>query len=75
MLEFSSTSLKIIVWLGSLGALFGAACGKVDNDLKRVIAFSTNSQLGYKIVAVGVSQYNLALFHLFTHAFFKSLLF
>jgi NADH-ubiquinone oxidoreductase chain 5 len=58
ILEFSSTSLMIIVWLGSLGALFGAACGMVDNDLKRVIAMSTNSQLGYMIVAVGVSQYS-----------------
>lgn len=75
ILEFSSTSLKIIIWLGSLGALFGAACGKIDNDIKRVIAMSTTSQLGYKIVAVGISQYNQAMFHLFTHAFFKSLLF
>ena len=75
LLEFSSISLKIIIWLGSLGALFGAACGKIDNDIKRVIAKSTISQLGYKIVAIGLSQYNLAIFHLFTHAFFKSLLF
>lgn len=75
ILEYSSTSLMIIIWLGSLGALFGAACGKVDNDLKRVIAMSTNSQQGYKIVAIGISQYNLGLFHLLTHAFFKSLLF
>lgn len=75
ILEFSSTSLMIITWLGSLGALFGAACGLVDNDIKRIIAYSTCSQLGYMIVAVGVSQYSLALLHLFTHAFFKSLLF
>lgn len=58
VLEYSSTSLMIIVWLGSLGALFGAACGMVDNDLKRVIAMSTNSQLGYMMVAIGISQYN-----------------
>ncbi len=75
LLELSSTSLKIVVWLGSLGALFGAMCGLVDNDIKRIIAFSTMSQLGYKVVAVGISQYNLALFHLLMHAFFKSLLF
>ncbi len=68
--EYSSTSLMIIIWLGSLGALFGAACGMVDNDLKRVIAMSTNSQQGYMIVAIGISQYNLGLFHLLTHAFF-----
>ena len=58
LLELSSTSLKIVVWLGSLGALFGAKCGLVDNDIKRIVAFSTISQLGYKIVAVGISQYN-----------------
>ena len=75
LLELSSTSLKIVTWLGSLGALFGAKCGLVDNDIKRIIAFSTKSQLGYKVVAVGISQYNLALFHLLMHAFFKSLLF
>ena len=75
ILEFSSTSLQIIVWLGALGALLGACAGLIDNDIKKVIAMSTLSQLGYKIVAVGISKYNLALFHLFTHAFFKSLLF
>ena len=75
ILEFSSTGLKIIIWLGKLGALGGAACGMIDNDIKRVIAKSTTSQLGYMIVAIGLSQYNLAIFHLFTHAFFKSLLF
>ena len=75
LLELSSTSLKIVVWLGSLGALFGAKCGLVDNDIKRIVAFSTISQLGYKIVAVGISQYNQALFHLIQHAGFKSLLF
>lgn len=72
LLELSSTSLKIILWLGSLGALFGAMCGLVDNDIKRIVAFSTMSQLGYMVVAVGVSQYNIALFHLLMHAIFKS---
>jgi NADH-ubiquinone oxidoreductase chain 5 len=72
ILELSSTSLMMITWLGSLGALFGAAAGLVANDVKRIVAFSTASQLGYKVVAIGISQYNIALFHLFTHAFFKS---
>ena len=75
LLELSSTCLKIVIWLGSLGALFGAMCGLVDNDIKRIIAFSTMSQLGYMVVAAGISQYNIALFHLILHAFFKSLLF
>jgi hypothetical protein len=70
ILELSSTSLMIITWLGSLGALFGAAAGLVANDVKRIVAFSTASQLGYMVVAIGISQYNIALFHLFTHAFF-----
>lgn len=72
ILELSSTSLMIITWLGSLGALFGAGAGLVANDVKRIVAFSTASQLGYMVVAIGISQYNIALFHLFTHAFFKS---
>jgi NADH-ubiquinone oxidoreductase chain 5 len=75
LLELSSTSLMIVLWLGSLGALFGAMCGLVDNDIKRIVAFSTMSQLGYMVVAVGISQYNIALFHLLMHAVFKSLLF
>jgi len=75
LLELSSSSLIFILWLGSLGALFGAMCGLVDNDIKRIIAFSTMSQLGYMVVAVGISQYHLALFHLLMHAVFKSLLF
>jgi NADH-ubiquinone oxidoreductase chain 5 len=75
LLELSSTALMIVIWLGSLGALFGAMCGLVDNDIKRIIAFSTMSQLGYKVVAAGISQYNIALFHLILHAVFKSLLF
>jgi len=70
LLEYSSTTLTIIIWLGSLGALLGAACGLISNDLKAIIAFSTLSQLGYMIVAVGISQYSVAFMHLFTHAFF-----
>lgn len=65
----------IIIWLGSISALLGASAGLLENDLKKVIAFSTTSQLGYMIVACGISQYSLSLFHLINHAFFKALLF
>lgn len=74
-LEQGSTALMVVIWLGSLTALLGAACGLVENDIKRIIAFSTSSQLGYLFVACGVSQYTVALTHLINHAFFKSLLF
>ena len=73
--EWSSTSLIVITWLGGQSALQGAACGQLENDLKKVIAFSTTSQLGYMVVACGQSQYSLSLFHLINHAFFKALLF
>ena len=53
----------------------GAACGLLENDIKKVIAHSTTSQLGYMMIAIGTSQYNIALFHLINHAFFKALLF
>jgi len=75
LLEWSSTTLIIITWLGGLSAILGAACGLESNDLKRVIAFSTTSQLGYMVVACGLSQYSLSLFHLINHALFKALLF
>nr|QCQ69080.1 NADH dehydrogenase subunit 5 [Synchytrium taraxaci] len=75
LLEWSSISLQLIAWLGGLSALFGAAAGLLENDIKRVIAYSTTSQLGYMVVACGLSQFNLALFHLINHAFFKALLF
>jgi len=75
MLECSSLNLIIVTWIGAITALFGAACGLLENDLKKVIAFSTSSQLGYMVVACGISQYSLALFHLINHAFFKALLF
>ncbi len=75
ILEWSNTNLIIIIWLGGLSALLGAACGLLENDLKKVIAFSTTSQLGYMIVACGISQYSISLFHLINHAFFKALLF
>ena len=76
ILEFSSShAMCLLIWLGSLTALLGAANGLVETDIKKIIAYSTNSQLGYMIVIIGISQMNLSLFHLINHAFFKSLLF
>jgi NADH-ubiquinone oxidoreductase chain 5 len=75
LLEFSPTALLIITLVGSTTAFFAATCGLVQNDLKRIIAFSTISQLGYMVMAVGLSQYNVALMHVINHAFFKALLF
>nr|QWL17558.1 NADH dehydrogenase subunit 5 [Chroogomphus rutilus] len=75
VLEYSSTALLIITLVGATTAFFAATCGLVQNDLKRIIAFSTISQLGYMVMAVGLSQYNVALMHVVNHAFFKALLF
>lgn len=75
ILEYSSTALLIITLVGASTAFFAATCGLVQNDLKRIIAFSTISQLGYMVMAVGLSQYNVALMHVINHAFFKALLF
>nr|QIC20163.1 NADH dehydrogenase subunit 5 [Tricholoma matsutake]UIX25600.1 NADH dehydrogenase subunit 5 [Tricholoma matsutake]UIX25628.1 NADH dehydrogenase subunit 5 [Tricholoma matsutake]UIX25656.1 NADH dehydrogenase subunit 5 [Tricholoma matsutake]UIX25683.1 NADH dehydrogenase subunit 5 [Tricholoma matsutake] len=75
ILEFSPTVLLIITIIGSTTAFFAATCGLLQNDLKRIIAFSTISQLGYMMMAVGLSQYNVALMHTVNHAFFKALLF
>jgi NADH-ubiquinone oxidoreductase chain 5 len=75
LLEFSSTALLIITLVGASTAFFAATCGLVQNDLKRIIAMSTISQLGYMVMAVGLSQYNVALMHVVNHAFFKALLF
>jgi len=68
-------TLLIITLIGASTAFFAATCGLVQNDLKRIIAFSTISQLGYMVMAVGLSQYNVALMHVVNHAFFKALLF
>jgi NADH:ubiquinone oxidoreductase subunit 5 (subunit L)/multisubunit Na+/H+ antiporter MnhA subunit len=65
----------IIAILGSITAFFGATVGLVQNDIKKVIAYSTCSQLGYMVFAAGIGAYNISLFHLFNHAFFKALLF
>jgi len=75
ILEYSSTALLVITVVGASTAFFAASCGLVQNDLKRIIAFSTISQLGYMVMAVGLSQYNVALFHTINHSFFKALLF
>lgn len=75
ILEFSPTVLLIITIIGSTTAFIAATCGLLQNDLKRIIAFSTISQLGYMMMAIGLSQYNVALMHTVNHAFFKALLF
>ena len=75
LLEFSPTALLVITLVGATTAFFAATCGIVQNDLKRIIAFSTISQLGYMVMAIGLSQYNVALMHTINHAFFKALLF
>ncbi|MHB1092683.1 NADH-quinone oxidoreductase subunit L [Thiobacillus sp.] len=73
--ELSDTALSFIMVIGAITALFMGFLGMVQNDIKRVIAYSTLSQLGYMTVALGASAYSVAVFHLMTHAFFKALLF
>jgi len=75
IIEYGPTVLIVITWVGAITAFFAATTGLLQNDLKRVIAYSTCSQMGYLFMAVGLSQYNVALFHLVNHAFFKALLF
>ena len=75
MYEMSSTALSVIMIIGAITALFMGLLGTIQNDIKRVIAYSTLSQLGYMTVALGVSAYSVAMFHVMTHAFFKALLF
>ncbi|MBR0659866.1 NADH-quinone oxidoreductase subunit L [Neoroseomonas oryzicola] len=73
--EYAPTALAIVTVVGASTALFAATIGCVQNDIKRIIAYSTCSQLGYMFFAAGVGAYQGAIFHLFTHAFFKALLF
>lgn len=73
--ELSDTALSVILVIGAITALFMGLLGIVQNDIKRVVAYSTLSQLGYMTVALGASAYGAAIFHLMTHAFFKALLF
>jgi len=75
MFELSDTALSFVMVIGAITALFMGLLGIIQNDIKRVIAYSTLSQLGYMTVALGVSAYPVAIFHLMTHAFFKALLF
>ncbi len=75
MFELSDTALSFVMVIGAITALFMGFLGIIQNDIKRVIAYSTLSQLGYMTVALGASAYSVAIFHLMTHAFFKALLF
>jgi NADH-quinone oxidoreductase subunit L len=75
MFEYTSDALAVVGMIGGTTAIFAASVGMAQNDIKRVIAYSTCSQLGYMFFAAGVSAYAAAMFHLFTHAFFKALLF
>ncbi len=75
LMEYAPEAQTFIVILGATTAFFAATVGLVQNDIKRVIAYSTCSQLGYMFVAAGVGVYSVAMFHLFTHAFFKAMLF
>jgi len=75
LFELSETALAVVIVIGSITAFFMGLLGIVQNDIKRVVAYSTLSQLGYMTVALGASAYSAAIFHLMTHAFFKALLF
>ncbi len=75
LFELSDTALSFVLVIGSITALFMGFLGIIQNDIKRVVAYSTLSQLGYMTVALGSSAYSIAVFHLMTHAFFKALLF
>lgn len=75
LFELTHTALTVVTFIGAFTAFFAATVGLVQNDIKRVIAYSTCSQLGYMFVALGMGFYSAAIFHLFTHAFFKALLF
>jgi NADH-quinone oxidoreductase subunit L len=75
LFEYSETALSIVLIIGATGALFTGILALVQNDIKRVVAYSTLSQLGYMVAALGASSYSVGIFHLVTHAFFKALLF
>ena len=75
LFELSDTALSFVMTIGAITALFMGFLGVIQNDIKRVVAYSTLSQLGYMTVALGASAYSVAVFHLMTHAFFKALLF
>ena len=75
LIEYSSTVLILCLWLGAITTVFSSFIGLFQQDIKKVIAYSTMSQLGMMVIAVGLSSYNVALFHLVNHAFYKGLLF
>jgi NADH-ubiquinone oxidoreductase chain 5 len=75
LIEYSSTVLLLCLWLGAITTIFSSFIGLFQQDIKKVIAYSTMSQLGMMVIAVGLSSYNIALFHLINHAFYKGLLF
>ena len=73
--EYSQVALNLVTIVGIITAIFAASVALVQNDIKKIVAYSTCSQLGYMFFAAGVGAYHVAMFHLFTHAFFKALLF
>ena len=75
MFEYSQVALNLVTIVGMITAIFAASVALVQNDIKKIVAYSTCSQLGYMFFAAGVGAYHVAMFHLFTHAFFKALLF
>ena len=75
LFELAPTAQNVVIFFGATTAFFAATVGLVQNDIKRIVAYSTCSQLGYMFVAMGVGAYSVGMFHLFTHAFFKALLF
>jgi NADH-ubiquinone oxidoreductase chain 5 len=75
LIEYSSTVLLICLWLGAVTTIFSSLIGLFQQDIKKVIAYSTMSQLGMMVIAIGLSSYHIALFHLINHAFYKGLLF
>ena len=75
LIEYSSTVLLLCLWIGAITTVFSSLIGLYQQDIKKVIAYSTMSQLGMMVIAVGLSSYNVALFHLVNHAFYKALLF
>ncbi|MEC9438019.1 MAG: NADH-quinone oxidoreductase subunit L, partial [Chloroflexota bacterium] len=75
LFQASQDAMMVVALVGGITALFAATMGLVSNDIKRVLAYSTVSQLGYMMLALGIGAYGVAIFHLFTHAFFKALLF
>lgn len=75
LIEYSNTVLLLCLWIGAITTVFSSLIGLFQQDIKKVIAYSTMSQLGMMVIAIGLSSYNLALFHLVNHAFYKALLF